>query len=824
VTVRIAKNSFVSNGVATSDYRPTAVYSLGAYHPALERGTFTYYDIEAMRRDPQCQIGLRILRAPVYRAEWEVKCKNAKAAQWADATLKRFWSTDLEKALRMLEWGSAGGEVVYRIDNDTGLVEYVELRDMHLFDMRALQQHGRHVGIKIVQNNRRLFAPRFAWWVNEQEYSGLFGRPRLAGAFEPWMELRGKKGAIDIRRGWFFKNVYRSLIMRHPLGTVMIEGREMSCQQYARQIIEEVESGAGFALPSTTDENGNDQWRIDDPKINGDGTVLLEYPKQLNQEIWTGMGIQPEVVQASETGSGWSGRSVPFTVFLTSEDQIVDSCMKGWKRNALDHMMLANFNVGPDDYAIEVKSLVPTDEDQKGPDGQSPGMGQPGKPGGQPPQAGQPYRGPRGGVGTVGAGGKVQYGGGTQLSMNGTLRDAIQEAADNVDTDPTDAQKESGTFRKGHVRIQGLPIAIENPVGSIRRGKSKEGKEWSIKVGTHYGYIKKTESDADGDHIDVFIGPEPESELVFVVDQVKKDGTFDEHKCLIGFTTMADAKEGYLANYSPGWKGCGDITAMTMDDFKEWISTGDTKNPFAAQCAQLSQADEWFDLPDEAFSDGVRVWDGAKLSVDASGHEHRGTGEGGGQFVSGGGGSSASKKESESKAKVKGEVTTINEYRAEHKRIKSEWAKDVWDEVQKKWDNGETVQFNTMTRTSPVSPKNRAAMKFQNGMIYAARGKRWDSLDGQAIETLAHNVGVKAPEYPDRPEVEDVEEKAAYEMTRDEYAMTSSDPIIREARRKGHKEEVEIAMEYGDVPDRVLADYPDLAAKYAAKKKDTNAS
>ncbi|MDA1378653.1 hypothetical protein PCI56_00820 [Plesiomonas shigelloides subsp. oncorhynchi] len=82
-----------------------------------------------------------------------------------------------------------------------------------------------------------------------------------------------------------------------------------------------------------------------------------------------------------------------------------------------------------------------------------------------------------------------------------------------------------------------------------------------------YGYIKRTEG-ADGDHVDAFIGDNPESQSVYVVDQRNADGTFDEHKVMLGFDDEASARAGYLANYSKGWKGLGDIRAMTMDEFK----------------------------------------------------------------------------------------------------------------------------------------------------------------------------------------------------------------------------------------------------------------
>lgn len=192
-----------------------------------------------------------------------------------------------------------------------------------------------------------------------------------------------------------------------------------------------------------------------------------------------------------------------------------------------------------------------------------------------------------------------------------SLKDDIENAAAEVDRNPSDAQKEAGTYRKGHVTVQGLPISIENPKGGKRSGKTKDGKEWSVTIAHHYGYIKRTESEADGDHIDVFIGPDPESEVVFIVNQVGKDGKFDEHKCMVGFTNETDAREGYLANYMKGWK-CGEIVSLTMDEFKQWLATGDTKKPYRREPGRYGRdgKDEgngrWITIGAEEGEDGKR--------------------------------------------------------------------------------------------------------------------------------------------------------------------------------------------------------------------------
>ncbi|WP_458763676.1 PLxRFG domain-containing protein [Cupriavidus basilensis] len=145
--------------------------------------------------------------------------------------------------------------------------------------------------------------------------------------------------------------------------------------------------------------------------------------------------------------------------------------------------------------------------------------------------------------------------------------------------EPTDAQKQAGNYKMGHATLHGLDITIENPRGSTRSGTDTDGKAWSVEMANHYGYIKRTEG-ADGDHVDVFIGPKPESTKVFVVDQVDpRTGKYDEHKVLMGFSSLAAARAGYLANYEQGWKGAGAITPMSMDEFKAWLKEGDTTKP-----------------------------------------------------------------------------------------------------------------------------------------------------------------------------------------------------------------------------------------------------
>lgn len=144
---------------------------------------------------------------------------------------------------------------------------------------------------------------------------------------------------------------------------------------------------------------------------------------------------------------------------------------------------------------------------------------------------------------------------------------------------PSQAQREAGNYKMEHIRVHGLPISIETPKGQKRR------PEWPS-LAADYGYFKNTLG-KDGDHIDVFVGPDKTSEIVFVIDQVGLNGKFDEHKVLLGFANQADAIATYRKCYHNNWK-VGPVTAMTIAQFKNWIANGKHSRPIAKQVSRYS--------------------------------------------------------------------------------------------------------------------------------------------------------------------------------------------------------------------------------------------
>lgn len=167
----------------------------------------------------------------------------------------------------------------------------------------------------------------------------------------------------------------------------------------------------------------------------------------------------------------------------------------------------------------------------------------------------------------------------TKFSLR--LKSAIEE----TETNPSDAQKESGNYKKGHIKFGGYDYTIENPKGSTRSGKDANSKEWKVTMHDTYGYIRG-KFGKDGDHLDMFINDKADLDNwdgdVFVVDQVNPDGSFDEHKVMYGYDSMNDAEKAYLANYSKGWQGLGNITGASKAEFDKWLDTSNRKlKPFA---------------------------------------------------------------------------------------------------------------------------------------------------------------------------------------------------------------------------------------------------
>lgn len=175
---------------------------------------------------------------------------------------------------------------------------------------------------------------------------------------------------------------------------------------------------------------------------------------------------------------------------------------------------------------------------------------------------------------------------GSHLPQEASFGERLKSAIAETETEPTEAQKKAGNYKKGHLSFGGYDYTVETPKGVTRSGKDEQGKPWSVTMHDTYGYILG-KIGVDGDHIDMFINDAADLDSfdgnVYVVDQVNPEtGEFDEHKVMYGYPSEEAATEAYLANYSKGWKGLGKVTSVPKATFDKWLESSDRKTkPFA---------------------------------------------------------------------------------------------------------------------------------------------------------------------------------------------------------------------------------------------------
>ena len=188
---------------------------------------------------------------------------------------------------------------------------------------------------------------------------------------------------------------------------------------------------------------------------------------------------------------------------------------------------------------------------------------------------------------------------GSHLPQEASFGERLKSAIAETETEPTEAQKKAGNYKKGHLSFGGYDYTVETPKGVTRSGKDEQGKPWSVTMHDTYGYILG-KIGVDGDHIDMFINDAADLDTfdgnVYVVDQVNPEtGEFDEHKVMYGYPSEEAATEAYLANYSKGWKGLGKVTSVPKATFDKWLESSDRKTKPFADYAMVQKEQAKFD-------------------------------------------------------------------------------------------------------------------------------------------------------------------------------------------------------------------------------------
>ncbi len=379
---------------------------------------FTFSTIQSMLRDPQVRLCLAMRAAPIASVQFAykggvgddgkptwipgVKSRNPVVGEWVLRQLRRIWGNYLSAILRCQVWGWSAGEVTLRL-SPSNLIEINELFPRHARDCRLMEgeNSGAPWGIQVanVEGSGTVDLPfPYCYMVNFRPEDGeRYSPPILLGAYSPWCDKWLDGGALDTRRLYMHKDAYGGMKIAYPEESVFVDGSEtpVPARDIAMQIVEQRQAGGTLTYPSTRDENGNEKWLIEEAKVGDSPDHILQYPKDLDNEIRQGMEIPDGAI--SNDGSGaWEGKSIPLAAFYSGLDSwVVQICND--LRQTLDP--LARMNFGDDvDFEIMHKPLALTAMEQQGQKRSGPNNGQQammGDPSGMmsdPSAMGQPQR------------------------------------------------------------------------------------------------------------------------------------------------------------------------------------------------------------------------------------------------------------------------------------------------------------------------------------------------------------------------------------------------------------------------------------------------
>lgn len=303
-----------------------------------------------------------------------VKEENEEIKQFLIQQIERWWRNSASKMIYgSLPYGFYGAEILYRVDSDR-LLAFNTLKSFRAHDIFPVTFKGDLAGLQLRNFRgskvRYIGGEKAFWHVYGREWHPWYGQSVLFGAYEPWLDLTSEGGGLDVRRLYFYTSVLQNDVIYHPDTVIPDEQGELKhTRDIARSMVEKQRSGGKFTLPSTRDMNGNLDWFIETKDTTGGGDQVLAYVDQLADEIAQGMGVPPEIFEAAETGSGFSGRKIPETVFRGILTSIVQFMVNDIDEQCLRKLVEHNFSVTPS-HEIVVFGLV-RDEGDEGEDGQN---------------------------------------------------------------------------------------------------------------------------------------------------------------------------------------------------------------------------------------------------------------------------------------------------------------------------------------------------------------------------------------------------------------------------------------------------------------------
>ncbi len=392
---------FKEKGVQATGRPMTGGYESFNYtywQQARDLPPFDFWAIHAMLRDSQVRLCLAIRSAPLFGVEWGwkergqwqpgIKADRPEVAAFVERQMNKIWHNHLQEILKAQIWGWSAAEVCLRL-GPTNLIEVNRLEFRRAEDTRLITRRGEPAGVEFrrVQGDDsgsvvNISFPEAFFHAYDKEPGQDYGNSALFGAFSPWCDKWLNGGALDVRRLFMHRDAYGSGDLGYPDGSTFIEGKEIPNRDIARKIMDDIRSGHSICRPSERDEKGNEKWPYQRAQVTANPQHILQYPKDLDDEIRQGMGIPDGVIDDAGTGA-WGGKRIPMAAFYASLDSWVVTICNELTEQVLEPLVMWNFGQAHD-FEIDHKPLAEQAMEQQSNagGGMQPQQQQPGQPGG----------------------------------------------------------------------------------------------------------------------------------------------------------------------------------------------------------------------------------------------------------------------------------------------------------------------------------------------------------------------------------------------------------------------------------------------------------
>lgn len=353
---------------------------------------FSFATVYNMLVDPEVRLAVSTRSAPLFGAEFGykengefvegVQADRPEVAVYVERQLKKIWRNHLHEICAAQVWGWSAGEIVLDLGSSK-LIEIDRIEARHAQDCRLILTDGKPCGVQFsrVQNEGKVDIgfPEAFFHSHNSDPGEIYGQSCLMGAYSPWADKWLDGGALDVRRLFMHKDAYGGASLGYPDGETYIDGMSQPVpnRDIARQIVEQIRAGNTIVRPSQRDANGNELWPIERAQVASNPAHILQYPKDLDSEIRTGIGI-PDGVLNDDGGGSYAGKRIPMAAFYASLDIWLVQILNDLTEQIFKPLVMSNFGKAID-FQIDFKPLAEQAMEQQS----NSGAGDPG--GGMPP-------------------------------------------------------------------------------------------------------------------------------------------------------------------------------------------------------------------------------------------------------------------------------------------------------------------------------------------------------------------------------------------------------------------------------------------------------